>query len=99
MYTRIMYTLDMEYEWDEAKRLQNIAKHGFDFIHADELLLNPHILIPARQHENERRFLAIGKIQGHFAAIVFTKRGKKYRIISLRKARYEEREKYQTLYS
>ena len=26
------------YEWDEVKRQSNIAKHGFDFIHADQIL-------------------------------------------------------------
>lgn len=27
----------MRFEWDEEKRLSNMAKHGFDFIHAARL--------------------------------------------------------------
>ena len=27
----------MAFQWDERKRLRNIAKHGFDFVQADEL--------------------------------------------------------------
>ena len=31
--------ITMEIDWAEAKRLRNIAKYGFDFLWADEVLL------------------------------------------------------------
>ncbi len=87
----------MEIDWDEAKRLRNIAKHGFDFLWADEVLLGNHVEIPAC-YENEERFLAVGKIKGRFATVIYTIRDGRYRIISLRSARHEERQRYHTHY-
>jgi uncharacterized DUF497 family protein len=31
----------MEFEWDEAKRAANIAKHGFDFLQAKRVFDGP----------------------------------------------------------
>jgi uncharacterized protein len=36
----------MDFEWDEEKRLTNIEKHGIDFIDADILFGNPHLVAP-----------------------------------------------------
>ena len=30
-----VYTINMIYEWDEAKRLANIEKHGYDLSYGD----------------------------------------------------------------
>ena len=32
--------MELQHEWDEAKRLSNIAKHGIDFSVAHEIDLN-----------------------------------------------------------
>ena len=29
----------MEFEWDEAKRVSNVAKHGLDFVRIARLLM------------------------------------------------------------
>jgi uncharacterized DUF497 family protein len=79
----------MEFEWDEAKRLSNIAKHGFDFIDAEELLTGEHQLAD-RIVRGEQRRIAFGKIHGELAAVVFTMRGETYRIISIRRSRHDE---------
>lgn len=31
IYTLYRYNIDVEFEWDEKKRLSNISKHGIDF--------------------------------------------------------------------
>jgi uncharacterized protein len=54
----------MAFQWDERKRLRNIAKHGFDFLQADELFDGPHVIVPSKRSEPEERFLAIGKVAG-----------------------------------
>ncbi|MFO1358603.1 BrnT family toxin [Plasticicumulans sp.] len=37
----------MRYEWDEAKRQQNLVKHGLDFVHAVAVLEHPDLLLIA----------------------------------------------------
>ncbi len=82
------------FEWDEAKREQNILKHGFDFVHADKILLHPHVRVPSRYEGGEPRFIAIGMIESSIATVVYTLRNDHYRIISLRKARDNEKQLY-----
>jgi uncharacterized protein len=84
--------------WDENKRLSNLAKHKFDFLDAEEVLLGVHVLIRSHYQGEEERWLAVGKISGRFATVVFTMRGDDYRIISMRHVRDDERRKYQELY-
>ena len=84
------------YEWNEEKRQANIAKHGFDFIHADAVLSNPHIRL-ASHYQGEERFLAVGQIQGRIATVIYTMRENRYRIISIRSARNDEKQAYQNL--
>ena len=52
----------MDFEWDEEKRLKNIEKHGIDFLDADILFGNPHLVAPGKTVDGEQRWLAIGMI-------------------------------------
>ena len=85
-------------EWDENKRLSNIAKHGFDFLDAEEVLYGIHVVVASRDMADELRWLSTGKVGGRFATVVFTMRGEDYRIISIRSARDNEKRKYQELH-
>ena len=89
------YTV-MEFESDERKSKANKAKHGLDFVEAQELWEDADLLeIPARM-EDEPRSLVVGRIGGkHWSAIV-TNRGGKVRVISVRRSRREERELYES---
>ena len=49
----------MKIEWDENKRLSNLAKHGLDFWDAWNILEGVHVTVPSA-HDGEARFLAIG---------------------------------------
>lgn len=88
--------MDEEFEWDEAKRLANIAKHGIDFERAKELWRGRFLEIPSpQQGHGEERFLAYGEIEdGMVIATVFTWRDGRRRLISARKARDYERDWY-----
>ena len=88
----------MAFEWDERKRLRNIAKHGFDLLRVDELFETPHVIVPSRRDQPEERFLAIGRVAGRWATVVYTLREDHRRIISMRSARDAERRIYQKLH-
>ncbi|MCB8873709.1 BrnT family toxin [Acidisoma silvae] len=88
----------MDFEWDEAKRLSNLAKHGLDFADAYMLFLAFHVRIEARTTGNERRWLAIGTIDGKPITAVFTTRQSSIRLISFRRSHHGERRKYRALH-
>jgi uncharacterized DUF497 family protein len=80
----------MRLEFDDAKSRTNKAKHGIDFVEAQELWLDDLLVeIPART-QDEPRSVMIGKIgKKHWSAVV-THRGDAIRIISVRRSRDEE---------
>jgi len=87
----------MEFEWDEAKRLANLAKHGFDFIDAIEVFALLHVEEAPRLTDGEPRFLAIGPLGNQVITVVFAHRGNTIRLISARSARRGEPRRYQAL--
>ncbi len=89
----------MDFEWDEAKRLANIEKHGIDFIDAVVLFNNPYLTAPAKTVNDEKRWLATGVIEKTYVTGIFARRGPVVRIISMRRARDDERQKYQKIFS
>ena len=86
----------MSFEFDPKKSDTNKDKHGIDFIEAQELWNDPDLLeIPAKTTD-EPRFLVIGKIgEKHWAGII-TYRLNNIRIISVRRARNEEFDLYES---
>jgi hypothetical protein len=88
----------MRFEWDERKRLSNLEKHGLDFFDVSAVFEAPHIIAPSAHAGEEERFLAIGVFEGRIVTVVYTTRSEAIRIISFRRARHAERQKYQELY-
>ena len=86
----------MEFEFDDNKSRINKAKHGIDFNEAQELWNDPDLIeIPVRTSD-ETRFLVIGRISGKCWSSIITYRGDKIRIISVRRARKEEVDIYES---
>lgn len=86
----------MDFEFDEAKSQSNHAKHGIDFVTAQQLWADhDRIEIPART-EDEPRFLVIGTIDDKCWSAVITYRNDRVRIISVRRSRTEEVEIYES---
>jgi len=80
----------VEFEFDEAKSDANAAKHGIDFIAAQELWLDEFLIeIPAKTVD-EPRSLVIGVIGGTHYSAVITHREGHTRIISVRRSRAKE---------
>ncbi|MBW4624836.1 MAG: BrnT family toxin [Brasilonema octagenarum HA4186-MV1] len=86
----------MEFEFDEHKSASNKVKHGIDFISAQELWLDADRVEVAARTEGEPRFLVIGWFNGKHWAAVITYRGERVRIISVRRARNQEVELYES---
>lgn len=83
------------FEWDENKRLLNIAKHGVDFADAIQAFADPkQFTYRSATPPQEQRYVCVGMVQGRLIAVVTTLRGEKLRIISARAARRNERDWY-----
>ena len=86
----------MKFEFNTTKSKNNKKKHGIDFVEAQALWEDPDLLeIPARTAD-EQRFLVIGKIAEKHWSGVITYRSENIRIISVRRARDEEIEIYES---
>jgi uncharacterized DUF497 family protein len=86
----------MEFEFDSAKSNVNKAKHGIDFIEAQQLWDDPDLVEIPVKTSDEPRCLVIGKILGRHWSGVITFRGENIRIISVRRSRKEEVELYES---
>ncbi|MGL5135058.1 MAG: BrnT family toxin [Planktothrix sp.] len=82
----------MEFEWDEAKRLTNLRKHGIDFIDVAIVFEGDIVTVEdERFNYGEQRFVTLGLLQRRVVVIVHTERENFTRIISARKAtKYEQ---------
>ncbi len=82
--------MNVEFEFDDTKSQSNLAKHGINFLDAQELWADPdRIEIPARI-EDEPRFLIIGTIAQKCWSAIVTYRENRVRLISVRRSRKEE---------
>lgn len=86
----------MKYEWDENKRVANLAKHGVDFIDAEDFDWSSAIeTIDDRFNYIEDRWVALGFIDNRLHVLIYTMRGENIRLISLRKANKREKDYYE----
>ncbi|MBK9308335.1 MAG: BrnT family toxin [Nitrospira sp.] len=84
----------MDFEFDAAKSTANREKHGIDFIEAQQLWEDEDRLeIPART-EDEPRYVLIAALKQKLWSAFLTYRTRRIRLISVRRAREEERELY-----
>ncbi len=83
------------FEWDEAKRLANVEKHGIDFLLAKEIWQDPVLELRSSQEHGEERFIALGRTHDALIAVIYTWRGANRRLISARKARKNEQRYYE----
>ncbi|NJR39008.1 MAG: BrnT family toxin [Leptolyngbyaceae cyanobacterium CSU_1_4] len=87
----------MQFEWDEAKNLENIRKHEIDFADVSEMFdRSMFIEIDDRFDYGEDRWFGIGFLGNGVAIVVWIERqGDVIRIISARRANRYERQKFQ----
>ena len=83
----------MSYEWDSAKNEANIGAGRPDFAIIEEFDWETAVVIPSSR-TGETRWAALGLVGNRLYHVVFTERGDKTRIISLRLASRKERSRY-----
>ena len=86
------------YEWDEDKRLINLAKHKLDFLAASLLFDGRATMTAKSDYPTEARYITTAIIDGKFYTVVWTWRDDSRRIISFRRARNGEEKAYRQLH-
>ena len=84
----------MEFEYDPAKSAKNLAKHGIDFEQAQRMWDDVVLEFDADPRSDDARYLELGVIDGKHWTAITTKRGKRIRIISVRRSRKNEEAYY-----
>ena len=88
---------DGEFEWDDAKAAENLAKHHISFeaarfVFDDALAVD---WLDESEDYGEERYNIVGMVVGRLLFVAYTLRGDtKTRIISTRKATPHERRRY-----
>jgi uncharacterized DUF497 family protein len=89
----------MRFEWDDVKRRANIAKHGIDFIGAQEAFDGRPVYQYPSSFPDEARRVTVAQLGTKFIAVVWMWRDEDLiRIISARSARDGEKRKYRDLH-
>ena len=84
----------MDFEFDPAKSAANLKKHGIDFLGAQALWNDPDRLEVQARSLDEPRTQVIGRIGAVVWSAFITMRSDRIRIISVRRARDEEKAAY-----
>ncbi len=82
-----------DYEWDEQKRRENADKHDIDFTAIYDFEWETAVERSNTTH-GEERWVTTGYIGGRLHIVVYTWRGNRRRIISLRKTNPREDRDY-----
>jgi uncharacterized DUF497 family protein len=84
-----------EYDWDDAKRAANIRAHKVDFTALNAFDWDTaYVEIDDREDYGELREVAIGFIGARLHVLIFTRRAKRIRVISLWKAQKSDMRRY-----
>jgi hypothetical protein len=89
----------MQYQWDEAKRLSNLRKHGIDFVDVPAVFHGYTLTVEdTRFAYGEQRFVTVGLLSGRVIVVIHTEQGDNMRLISARKAtKHEEIAYFRTI--
>lgn len=89
----------MEFEWDEAKRLGNIEKHGIDFADMEEIFDERAKFTAPSSRGEEERSITTAMIGDLFYTVIWTTRNNGIiRIISAGRARGAEKREYREVH-
>jgi uncharacterized DUF497 family protein len=85
----------MKLSWDEAKRQATLEERGLDFATTGELFYTAE---DARKDYGERRYISVGYVSRRLCVVVWTPRGNKRHVISMRKANDREQKHFKTAF-
>ncbi len=86
------------FHWDKGNIDKSYLKHGITPKEAEEIFLDDNVLLQEdfKHSQKEERYIAIGRLaQDKTLFAVFTLRGSKIRIISIRRANRKEKGQYE----
>lgn len=86
----------MDFEYDPRKSLANKRKHGIDFEEAKELWSDPDAVGFPAKSDDEYRFALLAIWKGKPWAAFYTLRDDRVRLISVRRARKNEIQLYES---
>ena len=81
------------FEWDDEKYEANLREHEIDFRDARWVIDSPTI-VRRSDRKGEVRYMVFGFVEDKEVVIICTMRGENCRLISARRARRDERQKY-----
>jgi uncharacterized DUF497 family protein len=85
----------MELEWDDHKRQETLELRGLDFDDARSVFVGKTFTLEDdRRDYGEKRYQTTGELEGCIVMVVWTPRGLKRRIISMRLCNDQERRSY-----
>lgn len=85
----------MDFEFDPAKSQSNKDKHGIDFGEAKALWFDEKRLVAPLETTAEERYIMVAQLRGKCWSTVYTYRNDRLRIISVRRSRDKERQRYE----
>ena len=92
---KLLLQLNESIEFDLQKRFQTLLERGLDFGRAGEIFSGTiHTFPDLRQSYGESRFITLGFLDGRLTVVVWTPRGSRKRIISMRNANERENKEY-----
>ena len=86
----------MDFEYDASKSARNKEKHGIDFGEAKGLWDDEDRLLFPAKSETEPRLAMLAGYRQRVWVVFFTRRQQRIRIISVRRARPNERDEYES---
>jgi uncharacterized DUF497 family protein len=84
-----------QFEFDPVKSARNKVKHGIDFVEAQEMFKDSNAIEGPAHSVSEPRFQVLGRIGAKLWSAAITYRSDMVRIISVRRARIQERRRYE----
>lgn len=85
----------VQIEFDSTKREKGLKKHELDIADFSRIFEHPALEYESKQtHHKEKRVTVVGVLRGKSVTAFYTRRGKNYRVISIRKARDNEKKHY-----
>jgi uncharacterized DUF497 family protein len=88
----------MDFEWSEDKRIAVLETRGLDFIDSEILFDGRPLRTVPSPRGAEERWLSVGELHGRLVAVVWMQRSDRIRIITMRRARDEEKKRYSALF-
>ena len=90
----------MEFEWDEAKRRDNLRRRAVDFAVAAQIFDGPVLIAEdTRRDYVEKRFRALRQFEGQFYVVAYTLRDEVCHIITAWKVGNAGEKRYQALFA